>query len=179
MIACLKCGYENIDEARFCVSCGASLKGWKGRVNALSQKIAFQTRQAIDKTMTSLDKQVSQYITQIEDKKKVRIAGVDIPESRQASVKNALVSFQNRFLASEPQVSKEYEIWASELQNRMEDQTCIVCFAKWKSEDEIVVCPNCNSGGHQTHLEGWIKDRQFCPLCRQTLRKTELVKIVM
>ncbi len=75
----------------------------------------------------------------------------------------------------------EYNEWLENLDKRLEENICVVCFQGLTESDigDIVICPHCQAGGHADHLLRWVNDKHTCPLCRSTLNSNELQKLVI
>ena len=126
MTVCSSCGHDNISKAQFCTECGNNISGIKGRIKGASRRFTHTTKQAIDQVKISLDNQISTYLAQIEEGTKVKIAGISVPSSRKSSVRNALESFQTKYLDGPQTNQKDYEEWLSDLPHRLEEHNCIV-----------------------------------------------------
>ena len=88
-----------------------------------------------------------------------------------------MLNFQTR-IQTEPEVSEEFAVWIEELQSRLDQEKCIVCFQALTSEhSKIVICKHCRSGGHYDHLNQWVATNKYCPLCRQQLLAKDLIVV--
>jgi len=175
---CDQCNAELVPEAKFCSNCGSEVS-LRHKLSGLSHRLKYQTVKTIDQFKQSLDNQITTYLKQLNSDEDVRIAGIRVPESRRAGVRNAMESFQNKFLEGNPLEEAEYNQWIADLPKRLENHNCIVCFSSWDQSDsgKIVVCPHCNSGGHEDHLSTWIKNKNYCPLCRERVSFSEFIRI--
>jgi hypothetical protein len=168
----------NPDIAQFCVNCGKNLGGVKTKFNALKRKMSHQAKEKLERLRISLDSKINQYLHSIDQQDGLKIGNVSIPDSKKESIRNALLSFQER-IAVEAESTTEFQEWLKDLPERIENERCIVCFGKWEKTDELVVCKHCQSGGHKDHLEKWILNQNSCPLCRQGLNKNDLIVIYL
>ncbi|OLS20126.1 MAG: hypothetical protein HeimC2_38710 [Candidatus Heimdallarchaeota archaeon LC_2] len=178
MNICKNCSFQSEKEINFCPQCGSNLGGLKTKFTAIKKRVEFNIQEKISKVKTSVDNQINQYLEKIDSQEEVRIAGKTIPENRKESIRNALIGFQSRLGTDQEEISEEFNQWLIDLQSRLDEEKCIVCFQKWtKSNETVVICKHCRSGGHQNHLFGWIEEKKFCPLCRQSLTKRDLIEI--
>lgn len=171
---CFNCQSINPEYAKFCVRCGTSLDGLKGKLKGLQKRIQHQSKEMIDNFRVNLDNQISDLLKQVDEKKEFKIKNYTVPENRKETIRNALVSFQSKIGTEE---SEEFKEWMDNLPEMLEDQKCIVCFTSWKTGDQIVVCKHCKSGGHRAHLYDWVKRSNNCPLCRQTISASGLLSV--
>ena len=135
-----------------------------------------RAREWVSNMRVSIDNQIAGYIRQIDNQKELSLGRIKIPDNRRDMVRRALNSFKDR-MGMEEELSQEFKDWMDKLPDMMEDQKCIVCFTNWKAEDDIVVCKNCHSGGHRTHLSDWVKSNNRCPFCRQDLKQSGLINV--
>ncbi|MCY3415028.1 MAG: hypothetical protein INQ03_25480 [Candidatus Heimdallarchaeota archaeon] len=173
---CLRCLASNPIEAKFCVNCGNSLEGIKGRFTGLQKRLMHQSRTWLDKTKLTLDQQLSEYISRLERNEDIRLGNLQVPDNRKETILNAMKSFKDR-ISPTGEVSEEFQQWLDNLPEMLDEQNCIICFAKWKPDEEIVVCKHCHSGGHKNHLINWINQNKTCPLCRQSITVNHLIPV--
>lgn len=178
LLRCIKCNKENNQSALFCIECGASLKGLKGLFSGVKKRIQHQTKDWVSNARVSIDNQIAGYIKQIDDQKELIIRGRKIPDDKKDMIRRALSSFKER-VGEKEELSQEFKDWMENLPNMMDDQKCIVCFSNWKAEDDIVVCKNCHSGGHRSHLFDWVKTNKKCPFCRSWLKESGLIQVTL
>lgn len=178
-IQCKKCKELNPSTASFCSECGNSLRGLKGNLNAVKRRIMYQTRDKIDEIRNNLDTEIKGYLAELDKNKQLKIGGFDIPDKSRETIRNALINFQQKVGKTDDiQERQEFKQWIDALPERLENETCLVCFGSWKNSTEnILICPKCQSGGHQTHLIDWVKSHRSCPLCRQPIRSTDLLLV--
>lgn len=175
---CRNCGFELRANAKFCQSCGHSLDGLKGKIDGYKKRITFQSKEMVGSFRENLSNQINKYLNSISKGDPLEIRGIIVPEKRLDTIRNALVSFQNKFGSkSNEEVSQEFQEWLDHLPEMLEDQKCVVCFGPWNSGGRIVVCKHCKSGGHKPHIEDWVDQRRLCPLCRETIKKSDLFEI--
>ncbi len=175
---CQNCGFKSDREINFCPECGTSLGGIKSKLTGMKKRLEFNVQEKISQVKSSLDKRISKYLLKLDSNEEVRIGNMTIPENRRETVRNALLGFQSRFGTEDAEISQEFNQWLEDLHSRLDDEKCIVCFQKWTSSiDTVVICKHCRSGGHQSHLFGWVEDKKLCPLCRQNLLKRDLIPI--
>ena len=168
----------NDKEINFCPQCGSNIGGIKTKLAGFKRRAEFKIQDKITQVKSSVDTQIAQYLEKIDNQEDVTIAGKSIPENRKESIRNALIGFQSRLGTDQVEVSEEFNQWLKDLQSRLDEEKCIVCFQKWTRLNEtVVICKHCRSGGHQNHLFGWIEEKKFCPLCRQSLTKRDLISI--
>jgi len=55
--------------------------------------------------------------------------------------------------------------------------TCAICNQKLEFDDDISLCPHCNSQFHDIHIKEWLKIKGACPVCRNETRSEELREI--
>jgi hypothetical protein len=48
---------------------------------------------------------------------------------------------------------------------------CIVCLSNLGKDDEISICPHCQSLAHAKHFREWIEKSATCPYCRREIKK--------
>jgi hypothetical protein len=173
---CRYCQSSNPDIAQFCVNCGKNLGGVKTKFDALKRKMSHQAKEKLEGLRTSLDARINQYLNRLDTNDDLKVGNVSIPDSKRESIRNALLSFQER-IGGEPETTLEFQEWLKDLPERIENERCIVCFGGWGKTDELVVCKHCQSGGHKVHLEKWIINQNSCPLCRQRLNKNDLITV--
>ena len=53
--------------------------------------------------------------------------------------------------------------------NKCKNDMCPVCLEAYNDGDAIVLCP-CKHGYHLHCLEGWLKVKSICPLCKRSVR---------
>jgi hypothetical protein len=46
------------------------------------------------------------------------------------------------------------------------DETCKICKITLEPNQDIVICPKCNSIFHKEHLQNWLKVKFHCPICQ-------------
>ncbi|MHA2098327.1 MAG: hypothetical protein ACW99A_06545 [Candidatus Kariarchaeaceae archaeon] len=161
----------------FCPNCGNNLGGVKTRINSMKKRLQYSVKTKVDQVKQSLDRQISDYLVRLDTEKEMQVGSVKIPEERKDSIRNALLNFQTK-LGNQTVTSEEFNKWMEDLDKRLDEEKCIVCFQNWVgSTTTIVVCKHCRSGGHDDHLRGWVRDNRFCPLCRQTISVTDLITI--
>ncbi|MFX0015101.1 MAG: RING finger protein [Promethearchaeota archaeon] len=51
---------------------------------------------------------------------------------------------------------------------------CCICRRTISKNEEIVVCPNCQTIYHRTHLSLWLKIRKKCPICKNIIKNRYL-----
>lgn len=143
----------------------------------MKKRLEHNVRTKVENIKESLDRQISGYLNQIDNNEELVVGGVKVPENKKEGIKNALTNFQSK-LGHETLTDEEFSVWMQDLQARIDDEKCIVCFQKWRdTSTDVVVCKYCQSGGHKDHLSGWVKQNKFCPLCRHSLRENELITI--
>ncbi len=54
---------------------------------------------------------------------------------------------------------------------------CTVCKGPLLTSDFIVSCPYCNHESHSTHIKEWLKIRGECPICKNAINSSQLIKI--
>lgn len=178
MNSCNNCDFISDHEINICPECGANLSGIKSKLTGMKKRLEFNVQEKISQVKSGLDKRITGYLTKLDSDEEFRIGNMTIPENRKETVRNALLGFQQRFGSEEMEVSEEFNQWLSDLQSRLDDERCIVCFQRWtNSIDPVVICKHCRSGGHQNHLFGWVEEKKMCPLCRQNLSKRDLILI--
>ncbi len=175
-IQCLECEYENPDYANFCVNCGNNISGTKARFMRLQKRLTHKSKDWIQDIRNSIDNRINGMLYQMDTNQQFKIGGINIPDNRKNTIRNALNSFQSKY-GTEEEVSEDFKIWMDNLEDMLEEQKCIVCYSNWKKNDDIVVCKHCRSGGHKEHLFSWVMNNNNCPLCRQNLTSTGLIKI--
>lgn len=173
---CPNCSAENLQNARYCQNCGKSLSGLKGKIGAFKQRMEYQAREKYDIVKGKVDNKISEYLVEL-DTPEPKIRNRKIPDSKRDSIRNALLSFQDKMGTVQTQPTAEFNVWLNDLPNMLDDQKCLVCFGKWETDDDIVVCVHCQSGGHRTHLENWVTSKNLCPLCRQNISKRDLLTV--
>jgi len=146
----------------------------------MKKRLQFRTQEKIDNLKQNIDMQISQYLRQFDNNEPVTIGSVTVPQSRRTGVENAMRSFQDKYLEGSPNQTSAYDEWVRDLPNRLEDHKCIVCFSSWSpdDQDDIIVCPHCNTGGHRSHIENWIRQYHYCPLCRSEVTYSQFIQIV-
>ncbi|MHA2502851.1 MAG: hypothetical protein ACXAE3_08280 [Candidatus Kariarchaeaceae archaeon] len=176
---CAQCNAELVPNASFCNECGAAIS-WKTRALSWGTRLKHKTVQKLDEFKVKMDHQVSDYIRRLDSGERVTIRGYNIPEWRRGTIRDAMQSFQDRYLEGDATQEGDYQQWMDDLPQRLEEHNCIVCFIKWNDADlgNIVVCPHCQTGGHRNHIADWIKSKRYCPLCREdvTFREYILLK---
>ena len=177
MIACSNCNLQVPSNHKFCSNCGKNLGGVKSRLGSMKKRMEYNVRSKVNQVRETLDKQISEYLSQLEKNHELVVGGIKIPDKRKIGIRNALMSFQSK-LDHESFTDEEFSVWMKDLQSRMDDEKCIVCFQRWvDTTTKVVVCKYCQSGGHQEHLSDWVRNNNFCPLCRHSLREAELISI--
>jgi hypothetical protein len=178
IIYCKNCGFELKENTKFCHSCGYSLNGLKGRIDGYRKRITYQSKELVETFRGNLSNQISNYLSSISKGDPLKIKGITVPDNQRETVRRALESFQNRFGTQiNKEVDHEFQEWLNHLPDMLEDQKCVVCFIPWNSGGRIVVCKYCKSGGHKNHIEDWVNQKGLCPLCRQTIKKSDLYEI--
>ncbi|MHA2250397.1 MAG: RING finger domain-containing protein [Candidatus Kariarchaeaceae archaeon] len=175
---CKNCDADNLIKARFCQQCGYGLTGLRGKISAMKQKIEYQAKEKIEEIRKGLDGRIQEYLHRLDDSEEMKVGSITIPESKRDTVRNALLSFQDRIGGDqEVELSEEFQHWLNDLPQRLDQQNCIICFSKWQEQEDIVVCRHCQSGGHRSHLDNWLVSNHICPLCRATITKRDLITV--
>ncbi|MFX0124366.1 MAG: RING finger protein [Candidatus Hodarchaeota archaeon] len=47
---------------------------------------------------------------------------------------------------------------------------CCICRRNISNNEELIVCPDCQTIYHRTHLSLWLKIRNKCPICKNKIR---------
>lgn len=173
---CTSCGHDNIDKARFCTNCGASLKGLSGRIKGLTQKFVHQTNKTVEEYRHKADKKITELLSRM-DANEAYIGSYKIPDSRKPVVRKALLRFQEQIGGGSPHDEMSYEKWISNLPSMLEGQKCVVCFSNFDKTDDLLICPHCETGGHKEHIISWVEQSRQCPFCRQSLIISQLVQL--
>ncbi|WXG44443.1 MAG: hypothetical protein WED04_10480 [Promethearchaeati archaeon SRVP18_Atabeyarchaeia-1] len=51
---------------------------------------------------------------------------------------------------------------------------CMVCDANFRDGDVAIRCPHCGRLAHRTHFLQWVRDKGYCPACKQKTTQQEL-----
>ena len=177
LITCNNCNFQVSDNNKFCSNCGQNLGGMKTRLGSMKKRLEHNVRGKVNQVKESLNNQIAGYLSKIDNDQELVVKGVKVPEHRKIGIRNALLNFQGK-LGHENYTDEEFSAWMEDLDARMDEEKCIVCLQKWvETTTNVVICKYCQSGGHQDHLTAWVKQNKFCPLCRHSLRETELISI--
>lgn len=177
LITCNNCNFQVPDNNKFCSNCGQNLGGFKTRIHSMKKRLEHNVRAKVNQVKESLDRQITGYISRIDNDQELVVGSVKIPEHRKVGIRNALINFQTK-LGHDNYTDEEFSVWMEELYSRVDEEKCIVCFQKWvDSTTKVVVCRYCQSGGHQDHLADWVKQNKYCPLCRHSLRENDLISV--
>ncbi|MFW9995248.1 MAG: hypothetical protein ACFFD4_24645 [Candidatus Odinarchaeota archaeon] len=58
-----------------------------------------------------------------------------------------------------------------------EVKRCIVCKGEITHGQEIQSCPYCMNPAHRPHILEWVKKKGTCPVCKESIRKDDLVSL--
>lgn len=184
-IVCTNCQTEiNVDEAKYCPSCGEQLqtmrKRFQGFVSKASQVIQEKSEVLKERTAKYRDEMTQRldgYIADLQNNRPLSIAGHEISWTRKQQLIRQLERIRNSISREDFASDEEYEEWISHLDDRISNKKCIICFGLWSDDDEVVVCKHCVHGGHRDHFENWIANNAICPLCRQEIGKADLMEV--
>ncbi|MFV2016131.1 MAG: hypothetical protein ACC656_11925, partial [Candidatus Heimdallarchaeota archaeon] len=56
----------------------------------------YNVRSKVNQVRETLDKQISEYISQLEKNHELVVGGIKIPDNRKIGIRNALMSFQSK-----------------------------------------------------------------------------------
>ena len=173
---CNQCGEELRGKANFCHNCGHNNTGIRGSISKIRKRFGFQSKVYLSTLRDNVSKQIDSYLKQIDKDENLQLGNINIPENRKLTIKNALLSFQNR-LGYDDELTEEFQQWLENLPNLIGDQKCVICFLPWEKSDTIVVCKYCQAGGHKEHIENWVSQKRICPLCRKELGGKDLHEV--
>lgn len=193
---CPNCKAEITNEsANFCIECGYALKGTKGKVRGYSKKISSFLKKSTEDVKNSVQEigdtlkdkfeiyrtraseRLSTYIASIEKQKQVAIKGYVLTDTQKEKMLTRLKLIQTKLKTEDFNNEEEYNEWIDQLDTRLENSRCIICFQEWNDNDEVVVCNGCYHGGHKDHFLSWVKNSHNCPLCRKELMPSDLIKV--
>lgn len=192
-IYCYKCGLALRDEARFCHGCGTKSRNQLSESSP--QNDAASSAINDDRTKASLvdrmrkrikearkdgTNKIDSYLVSLESRN--GISGVKLTEGRREFLRKRLTALREKLAQGDEEIAQEeWETLSAALESLPEDlidEKCIICFKPVSegSERPLSFCPHCLRGGHQEHLAEWIKIKGTCPICRQTITISQLVR---
>ncbi|MFW9915856.1 MAG: RING finger domain-containing protein [Candidatus Thorarchaeota archaeon] len=190
---CYKCGLALREGARFCHSCGTAVR--TPQPDSPADTSAASPASAIDSARPSLVERmkkrvkearkdgvsrIDDYLASLETRNEV--SGVRLTEGRREFLRKRLTGLRGRLSEGEEGIAQEeWQVLSVALESLPEDlidEKCVICFKPISEESEraLAFCPHCIRGGHQEHLAEWIKIKGTCPICRQSVKTSELVK---
>jgi hypothetical protein len=177
----------DISYAKFCPHCGnplttsnvedKKLKRFVKKANKLYQNTKQTLVEKTNEYRLYLAKRLDNYIEELRSDKPYYIASQLIPTNRKQQIVIQLEKIRNKITREHFDSDEEYDEWISNLDERISNTKCIICFGEWDNNDEIVVCKYCIHGGHKSHFENWLSNSSICPLCRESLTKHDLIAV--
>ncbi|MHA2270877.1 MAG: hypothetical protein ACXACI_03375 [Candidatus Hodarchaeales archaeon] len=190
---CYKCGLALREGAKFCHSCGTAIR--TPQPNSSAENVEISPASAIDSAKPSLFERmktrvkearkdgasrIDDYLSSLETRNEV--SGVKLTEGRREFLRKRLTGLRGRLAEGEEGIAQEewqaLSVALESLPEDLIDEKCVICFkpVSEELERELAFCPHCIRGGHHEHLAEWIKIKGTCPICRQDVKPSELVR---
>ena len=64
-----------------------------------------------------------------------------------------------------------------ELTRALTTRNCVVCNLPLGNEGKIVRCPLCKNIAHEEHMLEWLRRRDYCPVCRGRIERSQLLEV--
>ncbi len=58
-------------------------------------------------------------------------------------------------------------------------QQCSICYVNFKDHDKIMIMSDCEHYFHDTCIESWLDNKNYCPLCRCCITTDELLRHII
>ncbi|MEA2069891.1 MAG: RING finger domain-containing protein [Asgard group archaeon] len=67
------------------------------------------------------------------------------------------------------QVSNKDTEKLHDYQGKTNGKKCAICKLAFDEEEQILQCPHCGAYFHISHIYRWLKDNNFCPICKKII----------
>lgn len=197
---CPSCGEIISNDVKYCRFCGLSMnseerdinkkgsnveliekkyKSFKTQLQNLSKQIMNKATPVIDTFKTKTYLTIDSWIKRLNDNEPIKIGNFHVlSEKNRKNLANSLQTLSKSFESNTEDTiwNREEKIeWEDNLEIRLAGENCLVCFQPLKAGERVSICPLCGYGGHENHMIEWLKIKQNCPLCRESITKESLI----